>query len=98
MPIWGPPQWWEGRPRPANKVAFVAAVSLPDEGQPLRVKLSPISGFKIKAIADWANNSLAAGSTIYSDGLACFSALPRAGCTHESTVVARSKPKDVPEL
>ena len=35
-----------------NKVAFVAAVSLTDEGHPLRVKLSPVAGFKLKAIAD----------------------------------------------
>lgn len=81
-----------------NKVAFVAAVSLTDEGHPLRVKLSPVPGFKLKAIADWAHKCLAAGSTVYSDGLTCFSAVTQAGCTHESTVVARRKPKDVPDL
>lgn len=81
-----------------NKVAFVAAVSLTDEGHPLRVKLSPVPGFKLKAIADWACKCLDAGSTVYSDGLACFSAVTQAGCTHESTVVAGRKPKDVPEL
>ena len=81
-----------------NKVAFVAAVSLTDEGYPLRVKLSPVPGFKLKAITDWASKCLAAGSTVYSDGLACFSAVTQAGCTHECTVVAGRKPKDVPEL
>jgi len=81
-----------------NKVAFVAAVSLTDEGHPLRVKLSPVAGFKLKAIADWASKCLAAGSTVYSDGLACFSAVTQAGCTHECTVVAGRKPKEVPEL
>jgi len=81
-----------------NKVAFVAAVSLTDEGHPLRVKLSPVPGFKLKAIADWARKCLAAGSTVYSDGLACFGAVTQAGCTHECTVVAGRKPKDVPEL
>ena len=81
-----------------NKVAFVAAVSLTDGGHPLRVKLSPVPGFKLKAIADWAKKCLAAGSTVYSDGLACFNAVTQAGCTHECTVVARRKPKDVPEL
>lgn len=81
-----------------NKVAFVAAVCLSEDGHPLRVKLSPVAGFKLKAIADWARKSLAAGSTVYSDGLACFSAVTQAGCTHESTVVAGRRPKDVPEL
>jgi hypothetical protein len=38
------------------------------------------------------------GSTVYSDGLACFSAVTQVGCTHECTVVAGRKPKDVPEL
>jgi hypothetical protein len=61
----------------------------------LRVKLSPVSGFKLKAIADWASKCLAPGSTVYSYGLACFT---QAGCAHECTVVARRKPKDVPEL
>jgi len=81
-----------------NKVAFVAAVSLTDEGNPMRVKLSPVSGFKLKAIADWAKKCLTAGSTVYSDGLACFGAVTQVGCTHECTGVAGCKPKDVPEL
>ncbi len=63
-----------------NKVAFVAAVSLTDDGLPLRVKLSPMRGFKLKAIADWARKCLVSGNTVYSDGLACFSAVTQAGC------------------
>ena len=35
-----------------NKVPFVAALSLDDEGHPLRIKLTPVSGFTSKAIAD----------------------------------------------
>ena len=35
-----------------NKVPFVAALSLDDEGHPLRVKLTPVSGFTNTAIAD----------------------------------------------
>lgn len=81
-----------------NKVAFVAAVSVSDAGHPLRIKLSTVAGFKLKAIAQWASQNLAAGSTVYSDGLACFGAVTQAGCTHESTVVAARKPKDVPQL
>lgn len=81
-----------------NKVAFVAAVSMSDDAHPLRIKLNTVSGFKLKAIAQWASKNLAAGSIVYSDGLACFSAVTKAGCTHESTVVAGRKPKDVPEL
>ena len=81
-----------------NKVPFVAAVSLSDEGHPLRVKLSPVPGFTLKAIATWASTHLAPGSIVCSDGLACFSAVTEAGCVHQPTVVAGRKPKDLPEF
>ncbi|GAC1503615.1 MAG: IS1595-like element ISXca4 family transposase [Steroidobacteraceae bacterium] len=81
-----------------NKVPFVAAVSLSDEGHPLRAKLTPVPGFTLKSIAHWAKDQLAPGSTVFSDGLACFSAVTEAGCTHQPTVVAGRKPKDLPEF
>jgi transposase-like protein len=81
-----------------NKVAFVAAVSLSDERHPLRAKLSPVAGFSLKAIGAWAKTHLAAGSVVFSDGLACFGAVTEAGCTHQPTVVAGRKPKDLPEF
>ena len=37
-----------------NKVPFVAAVSLSDDGHPLRVKFTPVPGFTLEAIAAWA--------------------------------------------
>lgn len=81
-----------------NKVPFVAAVSLNDAGHPLRVKLTPVTGFSSQAIAEWARAHLAPGSTVHSDGLACFNAVATAGCLHEPTVVAGRKPKDLPEF
>jgi len=81
-----------------NKVPFVAAVSLSDDGHPLRTKLTPVPGFTLKAIAQWATDHLAPGSTVFSDGLACFSAVTEASCTHQPTVVAGRKPKDLPEF
>jgi hypothetical protein len=41
---------------------------------------------------------LAPGSTVFSDGLACFAAVTAAGCAHQPTVVAGRKPKDLPEF
>ena len=76
----------------------MAAVSLTDAGHPLRVKLNPVPGFTLSAIADWAQNHLAPGSAVSSDGLACFSAVTQAGCSHEAIVVGGRKPKDVPEF
>jgi len=81
-----------------NKVPFVAAVSLSDDGHPLRIKLTPVPGFSLKAIAQWAQSCLAPGSTVFSDGLACFTAVTAAGCVHQPTVVAGRKPKDLPEF
>jgi hypothetical protein len=81
-----------------NKVAFVAAVSLNDNGHPLRTRLTPVPSFSHKAIAGWAKATLAPGSIVVSDGLACFAAVTDAGCAHHPTVVAGRKPKDLPQF
>lgn len=81
-----------------NKVPFLAAVSLSDEGHPLRAKLSLVPGFTLKAIAEWAKSHLAPGSTVLSDGLACFNAVSEAGCDHRATVVGGRKPRDLLEF
>ncbi len=81
-----------------NKVPFVAAVSLSEDGRPLRIKLTPVSGFTLKAISVWAKDHLAPASVVFSDGLACFGAVTEAGCSHQPTVMAGRKPKDVPEF
>ena len=81
-----------------NKVPFVAAVSLSDDGHPLRTKFTPVPGFSLKAIEQWARTHLAPGSSVRSDGLACFAAVTAAGCAHQPTVVGGRKPKDLPEF
>ena len=81
-----------------NKVSFVAAVSLTDENRPLRVRLTPVPGFTLKAIAVWAKFHLVPGSVVFSDGLACFGTVTAAGCSHLPTVMAGRKPKEVPEF
>ncbi len=81
-----------------NKVPFVAAVSLSEDDHPMRVRLTPVPGFTLKAISAWASDHLAPGSAVFSDGLACFSAVTEAGCSHHPTVMAGRKPKDVPEF
>jgi len=81
-----------------NKVPFVAAVSFNEEGHPLRAQFTPVPGFTLNAMAQWAKTHLAPGSTVLSDGLACFSAVTQAGCIHQPTVVGGRKPKDLPEF
>lgn len=75
-----------------------AAISLTEEGHPLRVRLTAVSGFTLKAVSAWAKHYLAPGSAVFSDGLACFGAVTEAGCTHQPTVMAGRKPDAVPQF
>jgi len=81
-----------------NKVPFVAAVSLNDQGRPMHLKLNLVSGFTSKAIGNWAEANLAPGTLVTSDGLACFAAVADAGCIHVPMVVGDLKPRDLPEF
>ena len=81
-----------------NKVPFVAAVSLNGQGNPLYVKVSPVSGFTSDAISKWANSSLVPGTRVLSDGLGCFAAVTEAGCVHTVEVVGPRKPRDLPQF
>lgn len=79
-----------------NKVPFVAAVSLTEEDRPLRVRLTPVTGFTSEEVVAWVKGNVAPGSVVFSDGLACFAAVTGAGCNHQPTVMAGRKPKEVP--
>ena len=81
-----------------NKVPFVAAISLDEDNHPKYAKLTPVQGFTREAIADWAKQNLSASCTVFSDGLACFSATTAAGCKHEPIIAGGRKPKDLPEF
>jgi len=81
-----------------NKVAFVAAVSLNDQGHPMRLKLNLVAGFTNEAISSWAKACLLPQCTVLSDGLGCFAAVTDAGCVHTPRVVGALKPRDLPEF
>ena len=81
-----------------NKVPFVAAVSLNDQGNPVYVKVAPVPAFTSQAISKWAKSNLAPGSSIHSDGLACFAAVTEACCTHHAEVVGQREPRDLPQF
>ncbi|WP_308365347.1 MULTISPECIES: IS1595 family transposase [unclassified Microbulbifer] len=69
-----------------GKTPFVAAVETTKEGQPSRIKLSIIKGFRSTEISAWSKRHLSEGSTVISDGLACFNAVTEAGCAHDKIV------------
>jgi transposase-like protein len=70
-----------------NKVPFVAAVQLNDEGHPLVVRFDPVNGFKKTDIGQWAERYLRTPSRVLSDGLNCFPAVEQAGVIHAPQVV-----------
>jgi hypothetical protein len=70
----------------ANKVPFVAAVSLNEKGHPIAMNMNVVKGFRLTEIARWARQHLSPGSMVISDGLPCFSAVLQAGCQHYSIV------------
>ena len=65
-----------------NKTPFVAAVSINENGHPIKMNMNVIKGFQKKEIERWAKQHLASGSTVVSDGLNCFQAVKAAGCDH----------------
>ncbi len=69
-----------------DKTPFVAAVQTTSEGQPEKVKLQIVDGFRSKTIESLARKAFAPGSTVISDGLACFNAVVNAGCEHDRIV------------
>jgi hypothetical protein len=81
-----------------NKVPFVAALSLDENGGPTHLKLDVVSGFTSQAIGQWAKARLKPGCVVLSDGLGCFAAVTDAGCVHIPRVVGSLKPKDLPEF
>jgi len=70
----------------AGKTPFIAAVETTEEGNPTRIKLSVIKGFRSAEIRAWAQQNLTPGSTVISDGLACFNAVTETGCQHDRIV------------
>lgn len=66
-----------------------------EDDRPVRVGLTPVAGYTLKAISAWAKDHLAQSRTVFSDGLALFGAVTEAGCRHHPTVMADRKPKEV---
>ncbi len=70
----------------AGKTPFVAAVQVSAAGQPARMRLSSVAGFRNKTLAAWAGRHLQPGTEVHSDGPACFRGVADAGCEHVPTV------------
>jgi transposase-like protein len=75
----------------AGKTPIVAAVETTPERRPRRMRLSVVEGFRKKEVERIAKRDFAAGSTIVSDGLACWTAVLAAGCSHVAMTTGSGK-------
>lgn len=74
-----------------NKFPFIAAVETTDDGKPVQIQLRRVRGFRTAEIIQYAKVSLATGSHIFTDGLACFNGVKEAGCEHTAIVTGGGK-------
>jgi len=75
-----------------GKTPFLAAVSVTEDGKPDQIVLRRVGTFCNSAIVRVAGAAFEAGVHAVSDGLRCFSAVEKAGCTH-TAIKTGSGPK-----
>jgi len=73
-------------------------VSLDEAGHPIHVKVAKVETFSFAAIADWAQDALARGCEVISDGLTFFRAVAEVGCIHQPMIVNGRHRKDLPDF
>lgn len=78
-----------GRAGP-NKTPFVAAVATDDDGHPQRLLLHVVKAHDSEEIEAMAKAHLAPTARVVSDGLGCFRAVTKAGCTHAPINVTKA--------
>jgi len=74
-----------------NKIPFVAAVQLDENGHPQVARFDSVQGFKKADIQIWAERYLAKDSSVLSDGLNGFLAVDEAGMNHQREVVGTKR-------
>jgi hypothetical protein len=74
-----------------NKVPFLAAVQTNEDGNPLYAVYSRVNTFSNRDVANWTERKIKIGSTVVTDGLACFNALSEVGCIHNKVVVGQKR-------
>lgn len=87
--------YWGGKKRDgkrgrgaSGKMPFVAALKVSEEGHPLYMKLSHLSGFTQQEIAAWTSKHVTPGSLVATDGLNCFPGVEDANCDHGSIITS----------
>jgi transposase-like protein len=75
----------------AGKTPVVAAVETTPERKPRRLRLNVVKGFRKREIEKLAKATIEPGSTVVSDGLSCWPAVEKAGCSHRPMVTGSGK-------
>jgi ISXO2-like transposase domain/Transposase zinc-ribbon domain len=75
----------------AGKTPVVAAVETTPERRPRRLRLSVVKGFRKREVEKLAKRDFAAGSNVVSDGLSCWPAVEKAGCSHRPMATGAGK-------
>ena len=75
----------------AGKTPVVAAVETTPERRPKRLRLTVVRGFRKKEAEGLAKRDFAPGSDVVSDGLSCWPAVAKAGCSHRPMVTGSGK-------
>jgi transposase-like protein len=75
----------------AGKTPVVAAVETTADRRPRRLRLSVVKGFRKREVEKLAKRDLAPGSKVISDGLSCWPAVEKAGCSHRPMVTGSGK-------
>ncbi len=69
-----------------GKTPFVAAVETTEGDKPHQIVLRRVKTFSKQALKKLACAALKPGAEVLSDGLACFSAVVEAGCSHKAII------------
>src|SRR3954462_11004713 len=75
----------------AGKTPFVAAVETTAERKPRRLRLTLVKGFRKREVEKLAKAAIEPGATVVSDGLSCWPAVGKAGCSHRPMVTGSGK-------
>jgi hypothetical protein len=78
-----------------NKVPFMAAVELDDDGHPQHVRFDAIEDYKGETYAEWARSALHPGAHLVTDGLASFNAAGAQVAAHGAIIVGERHSSDL---
>lgn len=79
-----------GRGSPGKR-PIVVAVQTDAKGRPQKLKIRRIARFKRRRVKSLAKRIIAPGTTVVTDGLACFKGVADAGCAHEAIVTGSGR-------